>query len=87
MDAASGNEQDYELKTFDENDVTFDGQEHTFDSSSTDGQIPLLFSRLGDYTFDSTATTWNSEYGTLMTSFDSLGDSFDETTNTFDKNV
>ena len=87
FDVASGNEQDYELKKFDENDVGFDATEHTFDRATPDGTLPIKFSRIDEIRFDSNNITFNTEYGILSSTFDGLGDSFDETTNTFDKDV
>ena len=59
FDAASGNEQDYEVKTFDESDDTFDVSTNTFDASNTIGRISLFSTQ--HQTFDNSTETYDSQ--------------------------
>ena len=59
FDAASGNEQDYEVKTFDESDDTFDVSTNTFDASNTIGRISLFSTQ--QQTFDNSTETYDSQ--------------------------
>ena len=59
FDAASGNEQDYEVKTFDESDDTFDVTTNSFDASNTIGRISLFSADVT--TFDKTTETYDTQ--------------------------
>ena len=59
FDAASGPEQDYEVKTFDESDDTFDVSTNSFDSSNTIGRLSLFSTRA--QTFDNSTETYDSQ--------------------------
>jgi len=59
FDTASGNEQDFEVKTFDESDDTFDVSTNTFDASNTIGRISLFSNN--NTTFDKTTETYDTQ--------------------------
>ncbi len=59
FDTASGNEQDFEVKTFDESDDTFDVTTNSFDASKTIGQISLFSNN--NTTFDKTTETYDTQ--------------------------
>lgn len=59
FDTASGNEQDYEVKTFDESDDTFDVSTNSFDASNSIGRISLFSTRA--QTFDDSTETYDTQ--------------------------
>ena len=59
FDVASGPEQDYEVKTFDESDDTFDVSTNSFDASNTIGRLSLFSTRA--QTFDNSTETYDTQ--------------------------